>query len=257
MAEDNPVNQKLATRTLQKRGHTVFLANDGIEALEILTREAVDLVLMDVQMPRMDGLAATATIRERERIGGGRVPIIAVTAHAMAGDRERCLAAGMDGYLSKPLKADELFAAIAGIPPVKIKMPAVAIVHDRPISASQLDTPVFDLVESLGYVDGNRELLEEMIELFFVQLDRLLPQIRIAGDHRDHQTLSQQAHKLAGSMMAFGAQAAVETARRLEAVSRETELDSIDATLTELEREVTRLRKALTAYLQESNAYAS
>src|SRR5690606_34021444 len=91
LAEDNPVNQKLATRTLEKRGHTVFLANDGVEALDILTREAVDLVLMDVQMPRMDGLDATAAIRGRERIGGGRVPIIAVTAHAMAGDRERCL----------------------------------------------------------------------------------------------------------------------------------------------------------------------
>src|SRR5690606_12675631 len=107
LAEDNPINQKLAIKALQKRGHTVFLAADGLEALEILLREAVDLVLMDLQMPRMDGLAATAAIRTRERDTGGHLPIVAVTAHAMAGDRERCLAAGMDDYLSKPLRTDE------------------------------------------------------------------------------------------------------------------------------------------------------
>ncbi|MCS6925909.1 MAG: PAS domain S-box protein [Candidatus Binatia bacterium] len=115
LAEDNPVNQRLAVHLLQKWGHTVMVANTGREALAALERETFDLVLMDVQMPEMDGLEATTRIRQREAGTGCHVPIIAMTAHAMAGDRERCLVAGMDGYVSKPLKAAELAAAIAQV----------------------------------------------------------------------------------------------------------------------------------------------
>lgn len=110
LAEDNPVNVLLAQRLLEKRGHTVLIARDGKEALAILERHAVDLVLMDVQMPNMDGLEATGEIRRCEKTG--HVPIIALTAHAMGGDRERCLAAGMDGYLSKPIQPEELYRII-------------------------------------------------------------------------------------------------------------------------------------------------
>jgi CheY-like chemotaxis protein len=112
VAEDNLVNQKLAQRSLEKAGHSVVVAGNGREALNALDLEPFDLVLMDVQMPEMDGLEATAAIRERERSGGVRLPIVAMTAHAMAGDRERCLAAGMDGYLTKPIHPAELQAAI-------------------------------------------------------------------------------------------------------------------------------------------------
>jgi PAS domain S-box-containing protein len=112
LAEDNAVNQKLAVRMLEKRGHAVVVAANGREALAELERGAFDLVLMDVQMPEMGGFEATAVIREKERMSGAHIPIIAMTAHAMKGDRERCLAAGMDGYISKPINAKELFAAI-------------------------------------------------------------------------------------------------------------------------------------------------
>jgi CheY-like chemotaxis protein len=112
LAEDNPVNQRLATRLLEKQGHQVLLAKDGLEAVAISEREPVDLVLMDVQMPNMDGLQATAAIREREKENGAHLPIVAVTAHAMKGDQERCLQAGMDGYVSKPIQAGELEQAI-------------------------------------------------------------------------------------------------------------------------------------------------
>ena len=112
VAEDNPVNRKLAEHLLQKRGHTPILVTNGREATELLLRERVDLVLMDLQMPDMDGFEATACIRAREREDGGRMPIIALTAHAMKGDRQRCLDADMDGYLSKPVKAVELFEVI-------------------------------------------------------------------------------------------------------------------------------------------------
>jgi PAS domain S-box-containing protein len=117
LAEDNVVNQKLATRLLEKRGHAVVVASNGIEALAALEKERFDLVLMDVQMPEMGGFEATAAIREKERTSGTHIPIIAMTAHAMKGDRERCLAAGMDGYVAKPLQTQELFAAITSVLP--------------------------------------------------------------------------------------------------------------------------------------------
>jgi CheY-like chemotaxis protein len=108
LVEDNAVNQRLAARLLEKRGHRVAVTANGREALDALEKSAYDLVLMDMQMPEMDGFEATAAIRERERFKGDHIPIIALTAHAMKGDRERCLAAGMDGYLSKPIRPQEL-----------------------------------------------------------------------------------------------------------------------------------------------------
>jgi two-component system sensor histidine kinase/response regulator len=108
LAEDNLVNQRLAVRLLEKRGHRVVVASTGLEALEALEKESFDLVLMDVQMPEMDGLEATATIREKEKSSGLHQAVVALTAHAMKGDREKCLAAGMDGYLTKPIRPQEL-----------------------------------------------------------------------------------------------------------------------------------------------------
>jgi len=116
LVEDNPVNQTLAARLLEQRGHEVTIADNGKKALYTLSREKFDVVLMDVQMPEMDGFEATSAIRERERTQGGRIPIIAMTAHAMVGDKQRCLAAGMDGYVSKPLRPQELFEMLEKIP---------------------------------------------------------------------------------------------------------------------------------------------
>ncbi len=109
------MNRKLAIKTLEKRGHTIMVTCDGREAVAAWERKAVDIILMDVQMPVMDGFAATAAIRPREKATGGHVPIVALTAHAMTGDRERCLAAGMDAYVSKPLQVEELLKVIAGL----------------------------------------------------------------------------------------------------------------------------------------------
>src|SRR6266446_2465846 len=108
LAEDNPVNQRLASRLLEKRGHSVMVAGNGLEALEALEKERFDLVFMDLQMSVIDGFEATTAIRKREGAGGIRLPIVALTAHAMKGDREKCLAGGMDGYLSKPIRPQEL-----------------------------------------------------------------------------------------------------------------------------------------------------
>lgn len=106
------MNQRLVTRLLEKRGHVVIAVNTGKEALCVLTQKPFDLILMDVQMPEMDGCEATAAIRTQEQGTGGRLPIIALTAHAMKDDREKCLTAGMDGYLTKPIKPEDLYAAI-------------------------------------------------------------------------------------------------------------------------------------------------
>jgi CheY-like chemotaxis protein len=112
LAEDNAVNQRVAVRTLEKRGHTVQVASNGREAVEAWRRQSFDVILMDVQMPEVDGFEATAAIRAREGAAGRRTPIIAMTAHAMKGDRERCLAAGMDGYVTKPFQPEALFRAL-------------------------------------------------------------------------------------------------------------------------------------------------
>jgi CheY-like chemotaxis protein len=123
LAEDHAVNRRLAQRLLEKQGHTVIPAEDGRQALAVLAREAIDLVLMDVQMPFMDGLEATRAIREREKAGASRIPIIALTAHAMTGDREQCLAAGMDAYIAKPIQPDELQRAIQELSALSFQQP--------------------------------------------------------------------------------------------------------------------------------------
>jgi CheY-like chemotaxis protein len=113
IAEDNPVNQKLAVRLLQKQGHTSTVANNGREAVETWEHQPFDAILMDVMMPEMDGLEATLVIREREKATGQHIPIIAVTANAMVGDREKCLAVGMDDYIPKPVDVTQLYEALS------------------------------------------------------------------------------------------------------------------------------------------------
>jgi two-component system, sensor histidine kinase and response regulator len=112
LAEDNALNQTIAVRLLEKRGYSVTVAPDGQAAVEAFQTGGFELVLMDIQMPGMDGFEATAVIREKEKLTGGHIPIVAMTAHALVGDQERCLAAGMDGYVSKPIRTSELFATI-------------------------------------------------------------------------------------------------------------------------------------------------
>jgi CheY-like chemotaxis protein len=126
LVEDNKVNQLVARHLLEKRGYTVVVANNGREALSMLD-EAFDCVLMDVQMPEMDGFQCTAIIRDREQMTGSRLPIIAMTAHAMKGDEARCLAAGMDGYLSKPIQPDELIERHLGVPSVPVSSAALSL----------------------------------------------------------------------------------------------------------------------------------
>jgi CheY-like chemotaxis protein len=183
LAEDNKINQMLAVRLLENRGHTVVVAGDGRAALAALERESVDLVLMDIQMPELDGFAATAAIRERENLTGGHVPIVALTAHAMRGDRERCLAAGMDGYASKPLCIEELFEVIARLVPVAHSAAVLAGGSGTPVTVppEQRAEVVFDRVAALARVEGDGELLRKMAAMPHVTLHAPLAEDLSAG----------------------------------------------------------------------------
>jgi len=250
LAEDNPVSQKLAVRLLQNRGHSVTVAQTGRQALVALETERFDMVLMDVQMPQMDGLEATAAIREREAAVGGHLRIVAMTAHAMKGDRERCLAAGMDDYISKPIDPQELFAVVERTPPSA----GVAAVSAGPAGPPPAESPPFDLAAATARVQGDVALLAEMAQVFLDNRERLLLDVWEAVGAREAQALERAAHALKGAVGHFGAEPAFEVARRLEMAGRSGDLTQADELLGMLEAELARLSQALSGLTQERAA---
>ncbi|HEY7153301.1 MAG TPA: response regulator [Gemmataceae bacterium] len=230
LAEDNLVNQKLAVRLLEKQGHSVTLAGTGAEAVRAVERQAFDLVLMDVQMPEMDGFEATAAIRARERDSGRHLPILAMTAYAMKGDRERCLAGGMDDYVSKPIQPRELWQAIERLVPA--------------------GDDVLDGRAALERVGGDKELLRELIEMFLADGPRLWEDVADALARGDAQKLGRAAHALKGSISAFSAAGAWSAAQRLEALAEQGGPAAADAA-AQLETEMGRLQSALEKIKEE------
>jgi signal transduction histidine kinase/DNA-binding response OmpR family regulator len=237
LAEDNRVNQRVALHTLEKQGHTVVVVGDGQAALTALAQAPFDLVLMDIQMPVLDGLAATAAIRAQEQTQGTHVPIIAMTAHAMRGDRERCLAAGMDGYVTKPLKATDLAAAIAQLRPA-VSSPETRIV-----------TPLVDISAALQGVEGDQDLLVDLFEAFQQDYPTQLAELHEAIGTGDAERMAQVAHSLKGAVGYFGAQTVHTLAHRLETMGHQAELEGASAVLQQLERELERL----SAFAAETN----
>jgi signal transduction histidine kinase/CheY-like chemotaxis protein/HPt (histidine-containing phosphotransfer) domain-containing protein len=205
LAEDNEINQELAIAVLERNGCSVVVARTGIEAVALWQRERFDVVLMDVQMPEMDGFAATRAIRALEATRGGHTPIVAVTAHAMEGDRQRCLAAGMDGYVCKPLRVESLFQAIAQLVPAPTTVRAEGQTAVPPALAGALDA-----------VGGDVEMLVRVAGMFRDQGPRLLGQVRAALARGDGQAAAFAAHTLAGSLSVLAADKAQEAARRVE-----------------------------------------
>ncbi len=257
VAEDNVVNQKLALKILEKRGHRAVVASNGKEAIEKLRGEHFDLVLMDVQMPEMDGLSATREIRNLKletRNSKGQIstiqhpvssiPIIAMTARAMKGDREACLAAGMDDYVSKPIKAEELFAVIEkfanGLQDKKKERPSLSSRGNEPPAKD-----VFDMPKALEVVNGDTELFKEIATLFLENLPDNIAQIRGAIAKSDAGALDRAAHSLKGSVGNFGAKRAFEAAYRLEFMGKEGRLAGAEGALSELEQELKDLEIAL------------
>ncbi len=238
VAEDNQVNQLVATRILQKLGHQATVVSNGREAFAAFRAGKFDLIAMDVQMPEMDGLDATGAIRAWEKTTGTHIPIIAMTAHAMKGDRERCLAAGMDGYTSKPIRIEELERAIAQVisPPSSAKVPVSEV--------DQTDGPI-DHAAFLAGVDGNRRVLRELVRLFLADCPRRLAEIKQAIRRRDAGALGRAAHTLKGSVGNFAAKNAFAAAQRLEVMGRDADLDNAGKACVTLESELALLSEAL------------
>jgi CheY-like chemotaxis protein len=240
LAEDNPVNQTLAVRLLEKRGHTVVVAGDGMQALAALSGHSFDLVLMDVQMPDMDGYEAATRIRREEEGTGRHVPILAMTAHAMKGDRERCLEAGMDGYIAKPVQPPELFAAIDHL------IPPAQAASGGPAAASAAEAP--DRAEALRRVGDDAGLLKELAGLFYDSYPQQLAELRAALGRGDGPEAQRLAHTLKGAVGVFGARSAVETALRLETTARAGNLAGAEQARAALEEALARLRPTLAAW---------
>ncbi|HYN08854.1 MAG TPA: response regulator [Vicinamibacterales bacterium] len=239
LAEDNAVNQRVALRLLEKRGHHVTIANNGREALQSLDRQPFDVVLMDVQMPEMGGFEATAKIRDAERIHGGHVRIVAMTAHALKGDRERCLAAGMDGYLSKPIDRLELFAA------VEQSVPASDSADD---DGRQPPVVVGGVRQQLR--SGDR-FSRELARLFLDEGRRQLRAVRVAIDECDAEALRAVAHEMKTEAGNFGATAVVNAARALEFLDWQRPADA-ELAWQQLQTETHKLINELTQALKEA-----
>ena len=235
LAEDNLVNCAVAVGLLTRRGHQVVVAGNGAEALEALERESFDLVLMDMQMPVMDGLAATTHVRARERESPTRprVRIVALTAHAMQGDRERCLDAGMDGYLSKPIDRFELYAAVEGAP-VKV------------VSMEPADLVIFDRTSLLARLDGDVELLEQILEVIVADCPSRLTAVDQALAANNAQGLAAAAHAIKGAALNLSANRLAVVAGALETIGHHGELDDAPPFVASLHREVEQFLDQLT-----------
>jgi two-component system sensor histidine kinase/response regulator len=247
LAEDSAVNQKLAVSLLKQAGHDVVVVNNGLEAVGAVEREQFDLVLMDVQMPEMDGFDATKQIRQREHVTGRHVPIIAVTAHAMKGDRERCLSAGMDSYISKPIRAAELHQRIEEMASSNGgKSP------DRAAPATADEE--WDWSTALATVQGSEELLREIIEAFLEESPRQVVAMHTALAGSDTALLRRAAHTIKGAVRYFGAQQAFDRALRLETLAHDGELQAAPAAVEKLEEELARITPLLSARLANKTA---
>ncbi len=235
VAEDNATNQKLVVTLLQQEGHQVVTTWNGREAVQKAREERFDVVLMDLQMPEMGGLEATAAIRAYEKDTGGHVPIIAMTAHAMAGDRERAIAAGMDSYVSKPLRPDDLIAAIERVAPA----PAP---HG------------FDVAALLRDFNGKKPLVADVASVFLADAPTMVQTLRTAVDRRDPGAIAAAAHAIKGSAGLFSRGPAFETARSLEHSARRGELGGVDERREALEKEIESLVESLRQLVSELRA---
>ena len=233
VAEDHAVNQKVVRRMLERRGHDVTVVGDGRQALEALAHRGFDIVLMDVQMPEMDGFEAVAAIRDRERDTNSHVPIVAMTAHAMKGDRDRCLAAGFDAYIPKPIRSEKLLTTIAEL--------VGGPVHPGP-EASPLSS-AFDREAAMACVDGDEDAFREVVGLFLEDVPRLLAEIAAAIREGNAPAVNRAAHTIKGTAGNFAASEVVAAARRLE--DSEGSRDRARADLDTLTAALDRFRDAL------------
>ncbi len=229
LVEDNPINQKLAMTLLENWGHKVTLAENGQLALDALARRRFDIVLMDMMMPVMDGIQATQQFRASEL--GPRTPIIAMTANAMRGDRERCLEAGMDGYMSKPIKSTELRKLVQEL-----------VMKDSNQAGSETS---FNYAQGMAGVD--QEVVDIIAEPFLAEWPQDLGRLKIAADANDPKVILHVAHSLKGTMAMFGARPASELAQQMERQASLNQMEGMREMVSALETEVKQLVSLLMA----------
>jgi CheY-like chemotaxis protein/HPt (histidine-containing phosphotransfer) domain-containing protein len=248
VADDSPTNRMLAIRLLEKRGHSVLAVENGIEAVEAIQESSFDAVLMDVQMPELDGLEATRVIRQWED-GKDHVPIVALTAHAMEADRQRCLDSGMDAYVSKPFSADELYATVEQL-----------VGHPVRPGGGDADRPgvgrgtVIDRHEALERVEGMSELLKEMAQLFLEEYpslhDRIVANLEV-GELAIPRELS---HRIKGTVGLFAARGPFEAAKRMNDLAKSGDFDGVAQAWVRLEEQMQRLLPELETLAAEGIA---
>ncbi len=267
LAEDSLYNQKLAVALLERKGHQVVVANNGAEAVQLVRTQAFDLVIMDVQMPEMDGLQATSLIREAQAGSPRRLPIVAMTAQAMKGDREKCLAAGMDDYLTKPVRAAQLYEKIntvVGSARAQEGRPAAPLPERVGAESEQNGlagnagphaghSPGFvagsrAMASALKAVDGDPDLLHDIARIFLSEAPRLIKDIDGAIAATDPVVLRRAAHTIKGGLRLFGAEAAYELACRLENLGRNGDVGGASAPFIDLKLAVVELQQELSLY---------
>lgn len=257
LAEDTPANQKVVKTILSRRGHQVEIARDGRETIERVQREPFDVVLMDVQMPNIDGYQATAAIRRLPAAQRAQVPIVAITAHAMSGDRERCLAAGMDDYVPKPIDATELIqtvervvadrAQLLPLNPQEKRSPEPVAQKRCQHSQGQTEC-VIDRDAAVKRLGGDERLFDDLVRFFDEDSPGLLEEIRHGISIGDFERVTRSAHSLKGLTANFDAVDATSAAARLLEIGRSRAAAPAAQALTELEREIARLCAALEPY---------
>jgi len=235
LAEDNPVNQMLMVGLLESMGHQVMIAKNGLEAVEMTGKQDFDLAFMDVQMPVLDGFAATTGIRKREQATGVHLPIVAMTAHALKGDRERCLDAGMDGYISKPISFDRVEEELARLCAGSIAAASASAAKEEKLWDREL---------SLKRMNGNERLLEKIIAMFRQELPKSLGQLHSALETEDYVTVRALTHTLTGQLGNFSAERALEALNALHACAVQRDGGEMRAAALQFERELYRLDAA-------------
>jgi CheY-like chemotaxis protein len=226
LAEDNLASQLIGQKALEKIGHSVHVASNGKQVLQMLDGDRFDLIVMNVEMPEMDGLEATRIIREREAHTGQHIPILAITSYATKEDHDRCLAAGMDGYLPKPFSPERLSSAIEHFM--------------LPMPVSDAESPL-DMDTALQVVGGDRELLRQAVSLF-VEHDcpRYLQEMKDAIARQDAQAAKKAAHGLKGVLISLGSRSAHDVALHIETMGRDGDLGDAKVALEQLAAEVKR-----------------
>ena len=249
LAEDNIVNQKLAQGVLCRQGHDVTIANHGREAIDALDRAEFDVILMDVQMPEMDGLDATREIRRVEQTSGKHQPIIAMTAHAMAGDRELCLEAGMDEYVSKPIRVNDLMDKLALVLGDQSQRSSNKTGREGVPPQTPSEQLTIDWNFVLDEMMGDRALVRECVEACLLEAPRCMQAIRTAIADHDAGTLNRSAHSLKGSIAFLHVDAATESAQLVEAAGYDADIESSHEFASTLDKQLEALVAEMKTFL--------